>query len=202
MGVAVALAEAQGTIIGRALELLGSGVPQEAVASALGVSASYISQLLSDADFAAAVTKLKYDALSKHTERDETYDNIEDRLLAKLDHVLPLMLRPADIVGALKMINGAKRRGTDSKESIVTQQNIVEITMPVQIVQNFTTNMNNQVIKAGEQDLVTIQSDTLLKATEKVLEAHRENAQIEVLPEDISIPNPAPNESNPVLDSL
>lgn len=194
MGVATELAESQGSLIGRALELLGSGVPQEAVASTLGVQPSYISQLLSDSNFAEKVTQLKYVALSKHTARDEQYDTIEDSLLSKLDSALPLMLRPTDIVGALKMINGAKRRGLDSKESIVAQQNIVELTMPTMIVQNFTTNINNQVIKAGDQDLVTIQSDILLKETERVLEQYKEEPKPE--------PTPEPTESNPVLDML
>jgi len=199
MGVAISLAETQGTTIGRALELLGSGVPQEAVASALGVTPSYISQLLSNPDFAASVTKLKYDALSKHTARDDTYDTIEDKLLTKLDKALPLMFRPTDIVGALKMINGARRRGTDSKESIIAQQNIVEITMPTQIIQNFTTNVNNQVIKAGDQDLITIQSSQLLKDAEARLEQPKEALEYE---ETKTKPDPKPTESNPVLDML
>ena len=188
--VATETALEHSTLIGRAMELLGSGVPQEAAASALGVTPSYISQLLSDDNFATAVSQLKYEALSKHTARDAKYDDMEDELLDRLDRVKGLMMRPADILGALKVINGAKRRGTDSKDSIIAKQNIVEITMPTQIVQQFTTNITNQVIKAGDQDLITIQSDALLKTVEQT-----------------KLPNPETtsevnHESNPILDEL
>lgn len=170
MSIAVDLEADKGSMIGRALELLGSGVPQEATASALGVTASYISQLLSDVGFAAEVTKRKYELLSKHTQRDANYDLLEDDLIEKLNKAKALMFRPADILAAIKVINGARRRGTDSRESIIQQQNIVEITMPVQIVQQFTTNVMNQVIKTGDTDLITIQSGDLLKGVEAELD--------------------------------
>jgi len=150
----------------KALSLLGSGVPQEAVASALGVSPSYISQLLSDESFAQQVTELKFEALSKHSQRDRNYDELEDTLLARLKSNAALLIRPLDIMKALQVVNGAKRRGTDSLENIVNQQNIVQLTLPAQIVQNFTTNIHNQVIKTGDQDLRTIQSGDLLKTVE------------------------------------
>lgn len=191
-----------GSTVGRALELLGSGVPQESVASALGVTPSYISQLLSDEDFASKVVSLKYNALTKHTERDAKYDALEDTLLTKLDKAVPLILRPLDIMRALKTVNEAKRRGTDSKESIIAQQNIVEITMPTQIVQQFTTNIKNQVIIAGGQDLTTIQSGDLRKRVEvesvEIIEEPRSNQTSHKTKE---LPNPV-IESNTILDLL
>lgn len=202
MNIAVGTASAQGTLQGRAMELLGSGVPQESVASALGVTPSYISQLLSDEGFAGEVTKLKYEALTKHTERDTKYDDLEDKLLDKLEKSLPLMMRPMDIQRALNTVNNAKRRGTDSKESIIAQQNIVEITMPTQIVQQFTTNTVNQVIMAGEQDLTTIQSGDLLKS---VAPDTLEVQSTEVIESHPTKEAPEPKlleESNTILDSL
>ena len=197
----------QGSTAGRALELLGSGVPQEAVASALGVTPSYISQLLSDTAFAAKVTEKKYSLLSKHTERDASYDLLEDDLIEKLNKAKHLMFRPADILAAIKVVNGAKRRGTDSQSSIVTQQNIVEITMPTQIIQQFTTNIVNQVVKVGDQDLITIQSGDLLKEVtpEEALLPHPEAQSIKDVPEQLSNPEPNPLdllENDTLLNSL
>ena len=150
-------------ITDRAMQLLGSGVPANAVASALGVTEGFISQLLSQEEFSNEVTNLKFAALSKHTARDASYDEIEDQLIAKLGKSVPLLIRPGDILGAIKIVNGAKRRGHDSTDSIVNQQNIVQITMPTQIIQEFTKNIDNQVITAGDQDLRTMQSGDLLK---------------------------------------
>lgn len=151
----------------RALSLLGSGVQAEKVASALGVTPSYVSQLLSDEDFATQVTQLRYENLSKHTQRDATYDDLEEQLQAKLMKSVPLLIRPAEILAAIKIVNGAKRRGVDSSTESIVQNNIVQLNMPVQIIQKFTTNIKNQVIQAGDQSLLTMQSSDLRKKVEE-----------------------------------
>ena len=147
----------------KAINLLGNGVSSEATAAALGVSPARISQMLSQDDFAAAVTELRYKNLQKHNDRDAAYDSLEDELLAKLKANLGLIFKPEQLLRAIATINGAKRRGQDSPDSNQTAaNNIVNITLPNIIVENFTVNSNNQVIKAGQQDLLTIQSGTLM----------------------------------------
>ena len=153
----------------RALELLGTGAAPEQVAAACGVSVSRISQLLGDTEFAAAVADLRFQALSKHNTRDAEYDSIEDQLLERMRNLLPLMMRPMEVLRAITVINSAKRRGA-SAPSQVTQAGatVVNITLPQIIVDRFTnakivTNSDNQVVQAGEQSLVTMQSGTLLK---------------------------------------
>jgi predicted transcriptional regulator len=147
----------------RALSLLGAGVSPEQVAAALGVTPSAISQMLSREDFALAVSQLRYEALSKHNERDSTYDSLEDKLLLKLKDLLPLMMRPMEVLKALQVLNGAKRRGQSAPEQITNQQTVVNITMPTTIVNKFVTNSRNQVIQAGTQELETLQSGVLLR---------------------------------------
>lgn len=147
----------------RALTLLGSGVSPEQVAAALGVTPSTISQLLSRDDFALQVSQLRYEALSKHNLRDATYDALEDALLLKLKDLLPLMMRPMEILKALQTLNGAKRRGASAPEQITSQQNIVNIVIPTTIINKFVTNSRNQVIQTGTQELETMQSGSLLR---------------------------------------
>lgn len=147
----------------RALKLLGSGLGPEVVASAVGVSVSRISQLLSEKEFADEVSTLRFNSLSKHTVRDESYDSLEDSLLQKLRQSLPLMHKPFELLRAIQVINGAKRRGVSSPTTTHNQQTVVNITLPTQIVQRFTTNAQNQVIHAGSQELLTIQSSQLEK---------------------------------------
>ena len=151
----------------RALELLGSGAAPEQVAAACGVSQSRISQLLSDTEFAAAVADLRFQSLSKHNSRDSEYDNIEDALIERMKNLLPLMMRPMEVLRAIATINAAKRRGASAPAQVTqNSQTIVNITLPQIIVDRFTsakvvTNSDNQVVKAGEQDLVTMQAGTL-----------------------------------------
>ena len=150
----------------RALSLLGSGIPAENVASALGVTPGRISQLLANKEFADQVATLRYEHLQKHNTRDASYDSIEDRLIQKLEKQLPLIMRPMETVKALQAVNGAKRRGQSAPEQVTNQQNIVALILPTIIAQRFTTNTINQVIKAGEQELVTMQAGSLLANTE------------------------------------
>lgn len=147
----------------RALTLLGSGVPPESVAAALGVSASRISQLLSEPEFAAQVAELRFNSLQKHNDRDNKYDSLEDQLVERMKDCLPLMMRPMEILKAIQIINAAKRRGASTPDSITAQQTIISLTIPVQVIQKFQTTQNLQVTHAGDQELLTIQASTLLK---------------------------------------
>lgn len=147
----------------RALELLGNGVSPEQTAAALGVSASRISQMLSEEHFAQAVTQRRYEALCKHNERDSNYDALEDKLLKKMTDLLPMMVRPMEILKALQVVNQAKRRGSNNIDGSAEQKPIVELTIPVTILQQFTTNQLGQVVQAGSQSLETIQAGALLE---------------------------------------
>jgi hypothetical protein len=147
----------------RALSLLGAGNPPVQVALALGVTESRISQLLSDEEFARKVTEAKFQTLARHNERDNKYDSLEDALTAKLEDSLPLMIRPMEILRGLQLVNSLKRRGQSAPESLVNHQQVVQVVMPVQLVNKFTVSGSNQVVEAGEQTLVTMQSHNLNK---------------------------------------
>jgi hypothetical protein len=147
----------------KALTLLGQGLPAVAVAAALGVSESRISQLISDPEFSAQVAELRFANLSKHSSRDAEYDSLEDSLLEKMKDMIPLMYKPMEVLKAISVINAAKRRGASAPEQLTSQAAVVQLLMPTQILQQFTTNINNQVIKTGDTDLVTIQSGNMKK---------------------------------------
>lgn len=147
----------------RALELLGAGVSQEATASALGVTASYISQLMAEEEFAKQVAEMRFTQLHAHTKRDNKYDGIEDKLLDRMEQSLPLMIKPNEILRALQVVNAAKRRGSQAQELPVGQHAQVVLNMPVKLVQKFVTNIQNQVIAVEGKDLITIPPQELLK---------------------------------------
>lgn len=146
----------------RALKLLGEGIGAEIVAMAVGVTTSRISQLISDPEFAKKVSDLRYKNLSKYSERDNKYDDLEDALLERAKTVVNMMYKPGEVLKALSAINQAKRRSVSTPESLVGAKEVVTLTMPQVVLnqfnQQFITNINNQVIKAGDQELVTVQS--------------------------------------------
>ena len=147
----------------RALRLLGDGVKPEIVAASLGITPSMISQLLSDSEFAARVAELRYQNLAKHNVRDGKYDALEDDLVDRLADCLPLMHRPMEILKAIQVINAAKRRGSSTPEALIEKQQIIQLVMPIQIINKFQfqSDINGQVTKVGEKDLLTIQSGAL-----------------------------------------
>lgn len=150
----------------RALSLLGSGIGAEQVAAALGVTPSRIAQLLSVEHFSKQVADLRYANLQKHNLRDEAYDQIEDILQAKLRSAMPLLIKPRDIMDALGKVNAAKRRGSSAPTSVNNQQNVVNLILPTIIAEKFAIDINNQVTKAGGQELQTMSSGSLLKKVE------------------------------------
>lgn len=154
----------------RALQLLGAGYTPEVVANSCGVTVGRISQLLSEDEFKSAVAALRTENLLKHNQRDSSYDALEDKLLEQLKMSAPMLMRPMEIAKVLSVINAAKRRGSSTPESITNQQTVVNIMMPTQIVQKFTTNISNQVISAGTQELLTIQSGALKAMSTKQAE--------------------------------
>lgn len=145
----------------RALSLLSSGISAAKTAEALGVDPSRISQLISEENFSARLAEAKFEALSKHNQADAELDTIESKLRTRMMETIDTVYKPMELTRMLQVVNAAKRRGQSAPENIVEKAQIINLTMPVKIVNKLVTNINNQVVRANEQDLVTIQSGTL-----------------------------------------
>ena len=174
----------------RALALLGSGCSPQATASALGVTEGRISQLLSEEQFAASVAERRFENLAAHTLRDGKYDALEDELLERMKDCIPLMLRPQEILRAISIINAAKRRGSAATAAATgSQESVVSITLPKVLVNQFVTNIQNQVVQVGAQNLQTMQSATLLKKSEAAASERAEatRAPLETIKERVRV---------------
>ena len=173
----------------KGLELLGTGISPVVVATTLGITESAVSQWLSDQDFATQVTSRRFAGMQKHVARDAKWDDLEDKLLDRLQDLLPFMHKPFEIIRALQLANGAKRRGPSAPENTHIANTVVNLSIPVQIVQRFTKNADNQVIemeaseapsapsKPQTQALITIDSGSLLAL----------NASRKGVPNDVAI---------------
>ena len=171
----------------RAIKLLGDGLGPEQVAAAVGLSVSRISQLVSDGEISKEILDKRYSNLSKHNERDQKYDDVEDDLLERFAAVTPMMMRPMELLKGLKEINGMKRRGSSAPAHLVNQQTVLNLHIPVSVINHFTgagsgvkVNPMNQVVQAGGQELVTIQSGGMagLLASQKVKDGEITDVQI------------------------
>lgn len=158
------------------LSLLGGGYPPSVVASSLGVSESYVSQMMSLDWFASQVQEIKFLNLRKHTELDDRYDDLEDKLLTKLDKLIPLLVRPMDVTRVLQTVNNAKRKGAGSQGPGLVQNNIIQLSLPPALLQRFTANVHNQIVEVhngtGQQNsIVTTSSGSLERLSREAKEA-------------------------------
>jgi hypothetical protein len=145
-------------------QLLGSGLSNEIVASAVGCDSSYIGQLVSDEHFAAEVAALRVKNLQATNARDRNIDSIEDRLLDKVSELVDqnMFYKPNDVLRAAVAVNAMKRRGVPATESVTVNNTVVQLQLPKVIVQNFTINTQGEVIEVEGQTLVTKSAHTLL----------------------------------------
>lgn len=158
----------------RALKLLGQNVEQEVVATALGVTPGYVSQLLSEPEFAAKVAELRLITLENATDRDGKYDELEDELLEKLRDVTTYMTKPREIAAVLLGLNKAVRRGVRPENTPEVKRDTVILSFPTIIQQKFVMNEVNQVIAVGTEgqeglkDLTTITAKNLMDQVSKL----------------------------------
>lgn len=138
--------------------LLGRGLSQVVVANAVGCTEGYISQLLAEEDFAGRVAAMKLAIVEKDSSRGQLVNEIKDELLAKTKRALPMLLRPQEIIAALKVIDGLKCG--DSASGVATgtggTQQIVQVNLPTIIMQNFIKNSQNEIVEVGGRSLATL----------------------------------------------
>ena len=147
------------------LEYAKIGASQSQIAAALGITPSAVSQLMSNPEISSQLQEIREAQLSRSSALDAKYDEVEDKLLEKLASTIPLLLRPMEIATVLSKVNAAKRRGV----AATTQQGparILQLNLPEAIQAKFVLNQTNQVVSAGSQNLVTIQSANVLKLAE------------------------------------
>lgn len=144
-------------------ELLGTGLSNEIVATATGCDPSYISQLMSEEAFHAEVVGLRMNALTEHNTRDKRLGGLEDAALEKMESLIDYITKPMDAVRALAVINAAKRRGVPAHESLVVNNNIVNLQIPQVVMNSLIINTQGEVVGIGEQTMVPMTAQTLLK---------------------------------------
>lgn len=155
----------------KALQLLARDIKPGVVAQALGVTPAVISQYLSREEFSQELAHRKYTDLSIRAELDNKADNLQDKLLKQIadDVEYPEALNPMQRARLLSVIASIKRSNTGVETEVPATARVVELNLPKVLLQNVVVNINNQVIKAGNQSLLTIQSSRMSDLAEEVL---------------------------------
>lgn len=147
----------------RIIALLGNGVSPAIAASAVGCTESYISQLISDESVAARVSALRFDNLQAASDRDKKADVIEDELLDKLKLTLPMMMRPAEIVRSLAVVNALKRRASSAPETMHIHNQVINLQLPQHTALRVSMSASREIVEVEGRTLVTMPASQLLK---------------------------------------
>lgn len=145
--------------------MLTAGMRRTQVAQSLNITPSAVTQLANTPEVAAELEA----ARARSSQLDARYDSIEGKLLDQLERVLPMLTRAGEIANVLTRVNQAKRRGVAADAPNIPST-VIQLNLPTSVQNRFVVNSSNQVVTAGEQDLVTIPS----QAVPKLLESHHE----------------------------
>lgn len=146
-----------------ARQMLAQGLQPSVVAGTIGVEESYVSQLMSDEDFAASVELMRVEQSQEDIDYDKKLERTEEGYLDKIEHRLPVANLQQSLQ-AFKILNGAKRRKDRSMTpGLVNHGTIVNITLPQAISPKYLTNGNNEIVE--------VEGQTMISATPKALDA-------------------------------
>lgn len=147
------------------INLLTQGVTQSEAARALGITPGAVTQLMEHPEVAEALDKYRLKQIAQSSQIDANYDAIELQLQEQLKRVTTLLMRPGEIAQVLTRINSAKRRGV-AHQAAAGPAKVLSLNIPVALQARFVLNASNQVVEAGNQTLVTMQSANIAKFAE------------------------------------
>ena len=154
----------------KALNLLSRGISQEMVARACGVDPSRISQLMADDEFRAKLAELRFAKMGEQSKMDDRYDKMESRLQEQFEKVIPMIVKPKDVLEAMKIINAMKRRTGELDTGSQQTSTVVQLTLPVAIMNKYQIKIDsesNRVIEAQGVPLLTAQSNQVVAKHEE-----------------------------------
>lgn len=142
----------QGGVRDQLIELLGDGHSQVAVAQALGISESRVSQLLQDPELRAQVAAVRAKKLGRESRIEEKRVTLEEKILEKLERAIPIMAlsKPLDIARVYQIIS-ASRKASGVTRDLEGAGAHVTVVLPAGILgSKFKLNAQNEVIEVED----------------------------------------------------
>lgn len=144
------------------MALLAVGTPATQVATAVGVTDGYISQLLSDPEFSRELAIKKVEKAGEGLEIDDRYTELEKLALTQAEKVIPFETRLPAILRTLQVANSAKRRtGLQGPGNTGEAAVYVNIQLPESARVSFVKAADGQVIEVAGRSLATLPTSKL-----------------------------------------
>lgn len=156
------------------IKYLAQGLPQEQVASIVGCTPGYISQLVSKADIQEQIEhhKKQYLVEKGQQEEDKEYNNLEKEVRKHLLEQMPYA-DYKDLIKLAEVLNRRKEKPAPAAQNN-TQVNVTVLNVPAAAIPEFAVNSNNEVIGVGETSLAPMSA----KGVKELFAEHKEKQEI------------------------
>lgn len=146
----------------RVVKLLGQNIQQSVVAAAVGVSDSYVSQLLAEEGVSEEIAKLRAEKLEEAVQQAETIDTVKKLALAKIKGQLPFAKSPLEAARVFQILDNAKRVDANPTADTAGVQT-VQIVLPASVRGSVRIQINeqNQVIDVEGRSMAPLPSKAL-----------------------------------------
>lgn len=144
--------------------LLAAGVTKTAAALAVGVDPSYLSQLLEEEPFRAAIAEKSAGRIQEDLAHDDTIESTEAQALKILAGKLPFVKSAGEAAKIFSILNKAEKRASPSHQSQdAAGMQQVSIVIPKAAKVNIQVNAQNQVIDVEGRSMTPLPSSALPK---------------------------------------
>lgn len=166
----------------RLFALLSTGIPPGAAARAVGVTPSYISQLLAeDESFAEAVATARMATLEEDVQHDNSVKTVEAKALKLISDRLGQVKSAADAARIFQILNNSKRRTEeaavdklDNAPSISVTLNIPAAAAPLVTARN----AQGEIIEIGGRSLAPASASKIADIRSRLLEKEQERVRL------------------------
>lgn len=134
-------------------KLLQNGTSLAEAATHFGVTASAITQAVESAGLQVGASGTLEE---KHKKLDNTYDALEQKVLDKLEAVIPFQSDPMKLARLVTTLNMAKRRGGVHTGDTNPTAPHVTVILPSVVQNKLQLSQNREVISVDGRDMVTM----------------------------------------------
>lgn len=174
----------------RIKKLLASGMKGSEIASVVGCSPGYVSQLLSDPEFKASVEAEMVAAATENTEEehlDRRYQTTEHRILNHIQDAiagaeLPALTRALEVIGKRQSERRREQLPAVASPTSGVNIHITQIALPSHAVALpapiVSTNEKNEIIAIDSRPLAPMSSDGVKNIFAQIKEKKEANAKL------------------------
>lgn len=142
------------------------------IASILGVSASYISQVQAEQDYPTLLKEWKerIKIAKEEEEREKSYIRLEDKVIAQVEESLPFA-EFRDLTQMMQLLLNKKQKLSPTPGSIIhnTQNNVTFLSLPTSVLPaEIVLNAQKEILAVGDKTLAPMPSSGVRSLFDKI----------------------------------